>query len=241
MGRSDHSDGQVEFADFFEFLCQNGGKGVEDVGEVFHSFAVQETLVGFVVEQFFYGIVLAEGIHREEDVVAGHVRCHGIRPMEHTHFYENKLFAIADVEAVAGFDDVEIPAPFAVLAFNAADSVGRAINRRIRNFFHERRQGAGMVAFAVVGNDVVDLVQIDFLFQVFDKVETMGNPDRIDEDRLFFFNQIGVLAGAVVNRIIIAVEAFQFPIDIANPADITFYMFSHNTCLFEIPIVILIV
>ena len=127
MGRSDHSDGQVEFADFFEFLCQNGGKGVEDVGEVFHGFAVQETLVGFVVEQFFYGIVLAEGIHREEDVVAGHVRCHGIRPMEHTHFYENKLFAIADVEAVAGFDDVEIPAPFAVLAFNAADSVGRAI------------------------------------------------------------------------------------------------------------------
>lgn len=99
----------------------------------------------------------------------------------------------------------------------------------------------GMVAFTVVGNDVVDLVQIDFLFQVFDKVETMGNPDRIDEDRLFFFNQIGVLAGAVVNRIIIAVEAFQFPIDIANPADITFYMFSHNTCLFEIPIVILIV
>lgn len=152
MGRSDHSDGQVEFADFFEFLCQNGGKGVEDVGEVFHGFAVQETLVGFVVEQFFYGIVLAEGIHREEDVVAGHVRCHGIRPMEHTHFYENKLFAIADVEAVAGFDDVEIPAPFAVLAFNAADSVGRAINRRIRNFFHERRQGAGMVAFTVVGN-----------------------------------------------------------------------------------------
>lgn len=94
VGRSDHSDGQVEFADFFEFLCQNGGKGVEDVGEVFHGFAVQETLVGFVVEQFFYGIVLAEGIHREEDVVAGHVRCHGIRPMEHTHFYENKLLPL---------------------------------------------------------------------------------------------------------------------------------------------------
>ena len=109
MGRSDHSDGQVEFADFFEFLCQNGGKGVEDVGEVFHGFAVQETLVGFVVEQFFYGIVLAEGIHREEDVVAGHVRCHGIRPMKHAHFYEYQGFTVPDIYGVTSFNSFEIP------------------------------------------------------------------------------------------------------------------------------------
>ena len=44
-------------------------------------------------------------------------------------------------------------------------------------------------------------------------------------------NQVGVLAGAVHDGIVITVKSLQFPIDISYPADITFYMLSHRLLL----------
>ncbi len=41
-------------------------------------------------------------------------------------------------------------------------------------------------------------------------------------------NQVGVLAGAVHDGIVITVKALQFPINISYPADISFYMLSHR-------------
>ena len=84
-----------------------------------------------------------------------------------------------------------------------------------------------MVAFAVVGDDEVDLVEVDFLLEVFDEVEAVGGPDGVDEDVFFFLYEVGVLAGAIADGIVVAVEGFEFPVDIADPVYIVFYVFFH--------------
>ena len=78
----------------------------------------------------------------------------------------------------------------------------------------------------MVRHDKIDLLQIDLLFQVLDKFKSVRRPHRINKDRFFFLDQIGILAGTVHDRIIISMKGLQFPVDIANPAYISFYMLS---------------
>ena len=68
----------------------------------------------------------------------------------------------------------------------------------------------------------------DYLFlQVLHKIKTVRRSYGVDQDRLFLFDQVSVLAGAVHDGIVIPMEAFQFPVNLADPADISFYMLSH--------------
>ena len=65
----------------------------------------------------------------------------------------------------------------------------------------------------------------DYLFlQVLHKIKTVRRSYGVDQDRLFLFDQICILTGTVHDAVIVTVEALQFPIDIAYPNDISFYI-----------------
>ena len=78
----------------------------------------------------------------------------------------------------------------------------------------------------MVGHNEIDLMKVDLFLQILHKIKTVRRPYGVDQDRLFFFDQVSVLAGAVHDGIVIPVEALQFPVNIADPANISFYMLS---------------
>ena len=188
----------------------------------------QRALVGLVVEHFLHSKVLAEGIVGEKDIVPGQVGGHGVRPVQHLHFHKDKMLAVPNVQGIAGFHHVEVPSALAVLPFQALHAIFGAVNGRAGNFVHQGGQRAGVILLAMVGNDEVDFVQIDFPFEVFHKFRTMWRPHRVDQNGLFLFDEVCVLAGAVHDGIIVTMEVFEFPVDIADPADIAFNVLSHN-------------
>ena len=227
MRRSNDVKCQIESRDFRQFLCQDRCKWIQNVGEVLHCLPVQQTLICLVIEQLLYGIVLSEGIVGEQNIISGHKGRHGIRPVKHAHFHKNQLLPVSDLHTVTGFYDMEVPAAFAVLPLDALDSIGSAIDGCFRNFFHQRCQGSGVIAFSVIGDDEIDLMKVDLFFQVLNKIKTVRRPNGIDQNSFLFFNQIGVLTGAIHNGIIITMKTFQFPVNISDPTDVSFYQLSH--------------
>lgn len=63
-----------------------------------------------------------------------------------------------------------------------------------------------MIDFAMVTYDEINLIQINFRCQIIDKFCGMRFPHSINEDCLFLFDQVGVLARAVINTVIGTVE-----------------------------------
>ena len=76
-------------------------------------------------------------------------------------------------------------------------------------------------------------MEIDLLFQILHELKAVGQPDRVDEDGLFLLDEIGVLAGAVFDGVILTVEPLQLPIDITHPTDVSFYVLSHGVPLVQ--------
>ena len=62
--------------------------------------------------------------------------------MEHAHLHEDQFLAVADIDAVARLHHAEVPAARAVLPFDALDRIGRAVDGRVRDLIHQRRQRA---------------------------------------------------------------------------------------------------
>ena len=56
----------------------------------------------------FAGVVLAESIVTEKNVVAGQITCHAIGPVKHRHFNKDQIL-FAKIQFVTGFDYFEIP------------------------------------------------------------------------------------------------------------------------------------
>ena len=101
---------------------------------------------------------------------------------------------------------MEIPAPLAILPLNAFHRICRAINRHIRNLLQNGGKRAGMVALPMICHDEINFFQINFFFQILHKVKTMRSPNRIHQNRLFFLDEIGILAGTINNGIIISMK-----------------------------------
>ena len=99
--------------------------------------------------------------------------------MQHTHFHEYQLLAIADIHGVSGLDHMEVPSALSELSFNTFHGIGSAVDRNIWDLLHQSSQRTGMVAFAVVGHNEVDLLQVNFLFQILNEIKTVRSPDRI--------------------------------------------------------------
>ena len=106
-----------------------------------------------------------------------------------------------------------------------------AVNRRIRDFPHQCRQSAAVVIFVVVHDDIVDVFEVDFFFQVGDKFIVKRFPDRIHEDRLFIANQIRVIRRTLFCGIFMAVKFVQFPVDFTYPSYFVCNFFTHDDSL----------
>ena len=137
--------------------------------------------------------------------------------MKHAHFYKHQRFTIANIYGVTSFNSFEIPFWMMVLANQGLNCIFCTINRRIRNFLHQRRQGTAVIHFAMVTYDEINRIQINFRFQIIDELRGMRFPYSIDEDRLLLFNQIGILARPIINGVIRTVKLLQFPVDFTNP------------------------
>ena len=228
VGGSDHLDGKVEPADLRQLLRHHGGEGGQDVGVVLHGLLPEQAWIGLAVEELLHRVVLAEGVVGEEDVVAGQKGGHGIGPMEHRHLHEHQALAVADLQGVLGLHDPEIPAALSELPLQAFDGIGGTEDGRLRDFFHQRDEGAGMVALAVVGHDEIDLMEVNLFFQILHELVAVRHPYRIDEDGLLLLDKIGVLAGAVFDGVVVPMKLLQLPIDIPDPAHVAFDMLSHR-------------
>ena len=118
--------------------------------------------VYFIVVQFFAGKMLAEAVVAEENIFSGHVGEHGVRPVQHGRFDENK-FGVTQVQGVAGLYVHKVPVLMIVSPDNAFAFFG-AVNGHIRNFPHQGRQGAAVIDLVVVHDHVIDLLQVDRFF-----------------------------------------------------------------------------
>ena len=114
------------------------------------------------------------------------------------------------------------------LPLQAFDGIGGTEDGRLRDFFHQRDEGAGMVALPVIRHDEVDLLQIDLPLQILHELVAVRHPYRIDEDGLLLLDKIGVLAGAVFDGVVVPMKLLQLPIDIPDPAHVAFDMLSHR-------------
>jgi len=159
--------------------------------------------------------VVAEGVVAEQDLLAGQVAEHGVRPMQHGRFDEDEL-AFAQAQALAGFHHLEIPV-LVVVPFEGFDAIGRAVHGHAGDEPHEFRQAAAMVAFGVVGNDVVDGREVHLGLELLDELAREGGPDRFDERGLLVAHQIGVVGAALVRGILLAMETLEFPVALAHP------------------------
>lgn len=93
-----------------------------------------------------------------------------------------------------------------------------------------------MICFSMIHDDGIDALEIDFLLEVLYEIKPMWNPNRIDENGLFLFDEIRILAGAVVDGIIISMEMFELPVEVSDPTDIALYMSFHPYVLPLTPI-----
>ena len=105
-------------------------------------------------------------------------------PMEYRHLHEYQALAVADLQGVLGLHDPEVPAALSKLPLQAFDGIGGTEDGRLRDFFHQRDEGAGMVALPVIRHDEVDLLQVDLPLQILHELVAVRHPYRIDEDGL---------------------------------------------------------
>ena len=106
--------------------------------------------------------MLAKTIIGKEDILTRHISEHRIRPMQHGSFNENQLMG-PKIQGIPRLYIDKIP----VLMIKTAQdgfSLLRAVNRRIRNFCHQGRQGTAVIVLIMVHDDIVNLVKINFLF-----------------------------------------------------------------------------
>ena len=82
----------------------------------------------------------------------------------------------------------------------------------------------------MVDNNVIDLVQIDFHFEVLDELTAKLTVDGIDQNILLLTDQIAVVAGAFGGLVLGTVKVTNFPVTLANPVNVVFDMDAHNAC-----------
>jgi hypothetical protein len=115
-----------------------------------------------------------------------------------------------------------------VLPDEGLDSIGSAIDWCVWDSFHQGRQRAAVIHLPVVDHNQVDILQADFAFQILEEFFGMGQPDRINQDCFFLLDEIRILAGTMINGLIVAMKGFQFPVNFADPVCIVFDQLFHS-------------
>ena len=116
---------------------------------------------------------------------------HGVRPVEHRGLDKDQP-AAAEVEGVAGLDGDEIPFRMMIMSLNDLFAVRRAVDRGVRDLAHQLGQRAAVVDIVVVHHDIINLFQVDFLFEPGDELLIERLPHRVDQDGLPIPHEIGL-------------------------------------------------
>ncbi len=93
-----------------------------------------------------------------------------------------------------------------------------ANQRGLRHRGEHLRQGAGMVQFGVIADDVVDARRFDQRGDVLQQLVGKGRFDGVDQRGLVVANEVGVVGRAPLG--VVAVEIADRPIDGADPIDV---------------------
>ncbi len=131
MARRDYVDGQIEGEHFVNFPVNKSAEGSQNVRVILDGLGKELFLVDEIVERLVRRVMLSERVVAEKDVVAGQVRRHAVRPVEHLHLDKYEFLSVPYINAVAGFDRLEIPVTV-ILTFQRFYRVRRAIHRHIR-------------------------------------------------------------------------------------------------------------
>ena len=217
MARADHADRQVQTQNLVNFFGDEFAERSENIGIIFQSLGKQLRLIHHVVIQRLGCVVLPKGVVAEKNVFSRHIGEHGVGPVKHLRFHKNQL-AVSDLERVAGFHGHKVPV-LMVVAFQNLCAVGRAVNRRIRNFTHQLRQSAAVVDLVVVHHNVIYAVQVNLLLQAGDELLVKGLPHRIHQHGFLVAYQIRIVGRPSVCRIFIPVKSGKLPVHLADPAD----------------------
>src|SRR4030042_5866571 len=107
-----------------------------------------------------------------------------------------------------------------VMALERFDAVGRAVDRLFGDADDTLWKRPPVIDLRVVGNHVVDLLRVDLLFKMIDILFRKGRPDRVDHGHLLLLDQVGIVGGSTVGRILVAVKFPALPVALADPGDV---------------------
>ena len=164
--------------------------------------------------------VLSEGIVWKQDPILFQEGEHAVRPMQHRSFHENQLFAITDIQGVAGVYNVEIPLWMMVMTVDRVHAIGGAIDRRIRDQRHQFCQRPCMVLFGMIDDDIVQRVQVDFHRQVLYELPAEPVINRINQHGLFFTDQVAIVTATFVAFVFCAMKVPHLPIALTDSMDV---------------------
>ena len=86
-----------------------------------------------------------------------------------------------------------------IVATDDGFTLGGAIDGRVRNLAHQVNEGTTVVDLVVAHDDVVNVLEVNLLFQVLDKLTAIRKPCRVDQRILLISNQVGVVTRAAVS------------------------------------------
>ena len=118
--------------------------------------------------------MLTETIVAEQDFLAAQVAEHRVGPVQHGCLDKGQC-RLTEFQRVAGLDIHKVP----VLVIVAADdgfALSSAIDRRVRDLAHEVNESTAVVNLVVAHHDIVNLVEVDFLLEIGNKLAAVGQP-----------------------------------------------------------------
>ncbi len=84
-----------------------------------------------------------------------------------------------------------------------------------------------MVFFRMIDDNVVNIVEVNILLQVLDKLMAELAVDCIDQNCFLFPEQVAVVTGAPGGLVLGTVKIPDLPVSLANPVNIVFDMNGH--------------
>ena len=160
--------------------------------------------------------MLAETIVAEQDLLTAQVAEHRVGPVEHCCLDKGQR-RLSEFQRVAGLDVHKVPV-HVVVAANDGLALGGTVDGRVGNLTHQVNEGTAVVDLVVAHHDIVNLVEVDFLLEVLDKLTAVGEPRCVNQHIFLVTNQVGVVTRATVCGQFVAVERLQFPVHLTNPS-----------------------
>ena len=195
----------------------------EDVGVVFLRLEQDDRQIVLIVEAVARGIVLAERVVREQDLLLRAVGDHAVRPVQHRGGYELQR-ALADRQRLARLDCLIVQ--LAIAGREALETLRRAGDDcGVGADLGHERDAAGMIGLDMARYDVVDFRRIDDALDALEQLRLEAVLHRIDERDFVIEDEVGVIRRAAAG--LIAVERAHRPVDGSYPVYIfrDFYCF----------------